>query len=121
MDGEKRPLKERVSMTVAGIELNLVTEESPDYMRELAAELDRRVTEIVVGNTRINKIDAALFCALDYLDALRKQESKIAAERERADKYQREFCLLKQENAELKLLLGGGIGENDEESADEAE
>ena len=121
---EKKQMKERVTLTISGVELNLVTEESPEYMEKLAEEIDKRVTQIVVGNTRTNKIDAALFCALDYLDAYHKQQEKINAERERADRFYREFCLLKEENAELKTLLGydnaaGKVGTSESEEASE--
>lgn len=104
---EKRSVRERVTLKVAGVELNLVTEESSEYMEKLASEIDERVSKMIISNARINKIDAALFCALDYLDAYHKLREDLAAQKERTERITREFALLKEENDELKTLLGG--------------
>ena len=36
---EKKPMKERVTLTISGVELNLVTEESAEYMEKLAEDV----------------------------------------------------------------------------------
>ena len=106
MDGDKSPAKEKLALRIAGVTLTLVADENREYMLGLAEELDRRMNELMAANIRANKIDAALFCALDALDAARRQEAKIAAEAARADRFMQELTLVKQENEELKLLLG---------------
>ena len=107
MENEKKLQKKSISLTVAGVGLNLLTDESDDYMKELAEAVTKKITDRVMGNARTNKIDAALICALEYLDDVNKQKADIAKEHERAEIFYRELCLLKQENAELKTLLGG--------------
>ena len=106
MDGDKSPAKEKLALRIAGVTLTLVADENREYMLGLAEELDRRMNELMAANIRANKIDLALFCALDALDAARRQEAKIAAEAARADRFMQELTLVKQENEELKLLLG---------------
>ena len=106
MDREKRTAKERLALRIAGVTLTLVADENREYMLGLAEELDRRMNELMRSNVRASKIDAALFCALDALDAARRQESKTADEAARADRFMQELAFVKQENEELKLLLG---------------
>ncbi len=106
MDGEKGAAREKLALRIAGVTLTLVADENRDYMLGLAEELDRRMNGILNANVRANKIDAALFCALDALDSARRQESKTAAAEARADRFMQELALVKQENEELKLLLG---------------
>ena len=117
---EKRPTREKVTLKGAGVVLNLVTDENQEYMEKLAREIDKQVTEKVISNTRISKIDAALYSALQNLDAYCKLREELNAQKERTERICREFALLKEENAELKTLLGGA-SVIDEEKSDESE
>jgi len=117
---EKRPSREKVTLKVAGCELKLVSDDNEEYLIKLAREIDRFVTGMVVANTRINKIDAALYCALEYLDKYNRQQDELNAQRERIERILGEFALLKEENEELKTLLGGP-SVNNEEKSDESE
>jgi len=117
---EKRSSRDKLTLKITGVEINLVTDEKREYMEKLAREIDRQVTEKVISNTRISKIDAALYSALQNLDAYYKLREELNAQKERTERICREFALLKEENAELKTLLGG-VSVNDEDTSDESE
>jgi len=117
---EKRSSRDKLTLKITGVEINLVTDEKREYMEKLAREIDRQVTEKVISNTRISKIDAALYSALQNLDAYYKLREELNAQKERTERICREFALLKEENAELKTLLGGA-SVNDEDTSDESE
>ena len=117
---EKRSSRDKLTLKITGVEINLVTDEKREYMEKLAREIDRQVTEKVISNTRISKIDAALYSALQNLDAYYKLREELNAQKERTERICREFALLKEENAELKTLLGG-VWVNDEDTSDESE
>ena len=117
---EKRSSRDKLTLKITGVEINLVTDEKREYMEKLAREIDRQVTEKVISNTRISKIDAALYSALQNLDAYCKLREELNAQKERTERICREFALLKEENAELKTLLGGA-SVNDEDTSDESE
>ncbi|MDD4773477.1 MAG: cell division protein ZapA [Eubacteriales bacterium] len=61
-------MKERYTVEISGIELNLLSDEQEDYVLGLAKIIDGRINAMVMSNKRCNKTEAALVCALDYLD-----------------------------------------------------
>ena len=70
-------MKKRYSVTVAGIELNLLTEESEDFLRKTADGLSSRIKEITRASFSVSKLDAAILCALDSLGEAEKSAEKI--------------------------------------------
>ncbi len=62
-------MKEKYTVSIAGAKLTIISEESEEYVLELAKIIDRRITETVIANKRCTKIDALTLCALDYLDS----------------------------------------------------
>lgn len=61
-------MKERYTVEISGMELNLLSDEQEEYVLGLAKILDGRINSMVMSNKRCNKTEAALVCALDYLD-----------------------------------------------------
>lgn len=93
-------MKQVYRVTVAGIPLNIVTDEEENYLLSLVDKLSRTVSEIVIKNRNASKTDAAILCALDGLDAKEKLQEKL-------DEIEGENERLRAENERLKGKLYG--------------
>ena len=59
-------MKQRYTITIADIPMNVVTDESPEAVEALVGIVDRHMREINSKSNRCSKTEAALLCALDY-------------------------------------------------------
>ena len=59
-------MKQRYTITIADMEINVVSDESPETVESLVGSVDRKMREILVASRRCTKAEAALLCALDY-------------------------------------------------------
>ena len=59
-------MKQRYSITIAGTEMNVITDEAPEFVDEVVGMLDRKMREINMSSRRCSKTEAAFLCALDY-------------------------------------------------------
>ena len=62
----------KVRLTIAGAPYTISTTDSEDYVQGLAAELDASIHEAMQENQNLSITRAAVFCALDYLDRMKK-------------------------------------------------
>ena len=86
-------MKQVFRVTVAGLPLNIVTDEEEEHLLSLTDKLSRVINDIVLNNKSASKIDAALLCALDgmdqthkltaELDALKEENVRLLAENEK--------------------------------------
>jgi cell division protein ZapA (FtsZ GTPase activity inhibitor) len=72
-------MNQRYTITVAGIQMNVVTEESSEAVEALVGIIDRRIREIHLKSNRCSKTEAALLCALDYCSERIKIQRKLKA------------------------------------------
>ena len=77
--GEKLIMKEKLTLVVSGIKIDIVTEDDPEYVKSLGRLLENRVSDLVIASANRQKNEALLLCALDYLD----ERNKLKAENER--------------------------------------
>jgi len=61
-------MKKRYTVEIGGMELNVLTDETEEYVHGLAKIIDSRITSMTASNKHCTKNEAAVFCALDYLD-----------------------------------------------------
>lgn len=66
----------KYTITIADIDLNIVTEESPEMVKTLVAAVDRRVRELVARNPRLTKSEAAILSAVDYCAGQMKSDAR---------------------------------------------
>ncbi|MDR0530447.1 MAG: cell division protein ZapA [Oscillospiraceae bacterium] len=114
--------KNRVRLTICGVDYVLLSERSAAYMQELGNELNGHMLQLLKENGRVSATQAAVLCALEAMDAAR--ESQAAAEnlrariqdyledaaqlKKEAELSRHEAELLHREIAELKRQLPGG-------------
>ena len=102
-------MRQKYTITVADIQMNVISEESPEAVEAYVGIVDRRMREICMMSKRCSKTEAALLCALDYcadkLKANRKiksLESKVAMTESALEEAEIEIMELKRELEELK-------------------
>ena len=104
-------MKYKHTITIADIQMNIVTEEEPEVVEAMVGILDRRIREIFLkSENRCPKIEAALLCALDYCAEKNKlQETVNRMEEERrgidVEAMMAELAALKSENESLATKL----------------
>lgn len=66
--------KNKIRLTVCGLDYCLTTEEDVAYMKNLGEELDENITSLLREHPRLSQVQAAVLCALDYADKYRQAE-----------------------------------------------
>ena len=59
-------MKQKYTITVADMELNIISDASPDEVENIVGILDRRMRDINLKSPRCTKNEAAILCALAY-------------------------------------------------------
>ena len=116
--------KKRYSLVVADMEVNVITDASPDEVDMVVGILDRKMREINLKSRCCSKNEAALLCALEFCAERLAQAEQIAQLEERNEKYAAVLAAFKEkltalesaeadlrrENELLRSLLGDGTG-----------
>ena len=58
-------MKQKYTITIADVEMNVITDESPEAVEALVGLVDRKMREITGASRQCPKSEAALLCALD--------------------------------------------------------
>ena len=102
-------MRQRYTITISDIEMNVISEESPEAVEALVGIVDRKMREVSLMSKRCSKSEAALLCALDYCsDKIKAQrkikslETKLAYTETALDELQAENEELRRELAEAK-------------------
>ena len=66
---------EKIRLLIAGEEYNIGTDDDLDYVAQLGAELDKRISGLMMSNSRISVTQAAIVTALEYADMAKKNEN----------------------------------------------
>ena len=72
-------MKQKYAITVADVQMNVVTDESPEAVEALVSLVDRKMREIMGGSSYCPKTEAALLCALDYCSERIKSQRRVKA------------------------------------------
>ena len=104
-------MKQKYTIRVADIEMNVISEESPEAVEALVGIVDRKMREIESASRRCSKSEAALLCALDYCSERIKAQRKIKALESKLQIAEATVEELEMENEELRKQLPsfGGI------------
>jgi cell division protein ZapA (FtsZ GTPase activity inhibitor) len=108
----------RVRLKIGGKQYTISTPESEDYVREIGAKVEERLSAILQKNAALSVNDALILCLLDSEDARRKSEKNADHIREQltgyledAAKARMEADELRQEAARLRRALAIVKGE----------
>lgn len=72
-------MKQKLTIMIADVQMNIVTEESPEAVENLRSIVDRRIREIYLqSGNRCPKTEAALLCALDYCAERAKMQEVVS-------------------------------------------
>ena len=69
-------MKQKYTITISDVSLNVVCEESPEAVEALVGIVDRHMREISAKSRRCSKTEAALLCALDFCADKMKMQRK---------------------------------------------
>lgn len=94
--------KKRVSLSIAGNSLSLVTDEPVEFVQMIGKMLDERMTALTKNNFRISTTDAALLCAIEALGDKLKAERKVRSLEAQSDLYEVNLRNLREELAAAK-------------------
>ncbi len=71
-------MTKKIRLVIAGNEYYINTEENESYIRDLAAELDARITAMSNKNPHLSTTMTAVLLALEYSDANHQLSNEIA-------------------------------------------
>ena len=100
-------MKQRYTITISDIEMNVITEESPEAVEALVNIVDRKVREIEGASRNCTKSEAALLCALDYCSERIKAQRKIKTLESKLMIAESTVEELEMENEKLRAQLPG--------------
>jgi cell division protein ZapA (FtsZ GTPase activity inhibitor) len=91
-------MKQKYNITVADMELNIISDASPDEVENIVGMLDRRMRDINLKSPRCTKNEAAILCALAYC-------SERMAMQEAFKKVEKDAFRFSAENEKLKKTI----------------
>ena len=91
-------MKQKYTITVADMELNIVSDAAPDEVENIVGILDRRMRDINLKSPRCTKNEAAILCALSYC-------SERIAMQEAFKKVEKDAFRFASENEKLKKTI----------------
>ena len=110
-------MNQNYTITVAGIDLNVLSDRSAESVETVVASLDRKMREIFLHSPTCSKNEAALLCALEYCASHMAEEEHLAELEENSVKYQAQIANLTSENERLKAALDKLLTEKREAEA----
>ena len=94
----------RVTVNICGEDYTLVAEESTAYMEQVAALVDKKMSEILT-DAKVGRSDAAVLAAVNLADELLKSEQTAENLRRQVKDYLDEATQAKNEASELRRQL----------------
>lgn len=91
-------MKQKYTITVADMELNIISDAAPDEVENIVGILDRRMRDINLKSPRCTKNEAAVLCALSYC-------SERMAMQEAFKKVEKDAFRFAGENEKLKKTI----------------
>ena len=94
----------RITVSICGDEYTFVAEESTAYMEQVAALVDKKMSEILT-DAKVGRSDAAVLAAVNLADELLKSEQTAENLRRQVKDYLDEATQARNEGSDLKRQL----------------
>lgn len=94
----------RITVSICGDEYTFVAEESTAYMEQVAALVDKKMSETLTG-AKVGRSDAAVLAAVNLADELLKSEQTAENLRRQVKDYLDEATQARNEASDLKRQL----------------
>ena len=98
-------MKQKYTITIGDIEMNVISEESPEAVEKVVGHVDRKIREINLKSPRCTKQESALLCALDYCTEKLALQAKLNEVESQNDKLFRALERLQRENEKMGEAL----------------
>lgn len=112
-------MKSKVRLNVCGMDYYITSEDEESYIRAIGDEVDRKMSDMMAGNTNVSTTMAAVISALSYADDAKKAQEtadglraqikdyveETSRARLEADEAKREIERLRRELQGLRLRL----------------
>ena len=113
--------KKKITVEIIGDSLTLITDESDEFVRDVAMRLNRRMSDLTRNNFRISKYDAALLCSLDAMGEKIKAEKRVRTLESQISVAQLEIAKLKEQlSAAQTAQAQPAPAEDDKKAVDES-
>ena len=80
-------MKNRVKIDINGKDYTIMTDEQPEYVTELAGEIDKNIEDMLKSNSSLTLSASAILLAFTYLDKYTKSEKSAENMREQMKSY----------------------------------
>ena len=119
-------MKKKYTLSIADMEINVITDEPQESVEYIVGILDRKMREFALKSKRCTKNEAALLCALEFCadkikmkeqieeledelestsEKLKNAGEKLEYVQQNAERNEREKARLEVENAKLRAML----------------
>lgn len=94
-------MKQKFTITLLDMPVSIVSDESEETVKTLAAKLNERVKNVLWKSRQVSKTEAALFCALEYLSDAENAKARADKAEAQLDLYSNNIVRLREENERL--------------------
>ncbi len=94
-------MKQKFTINLVDIPVSIVSDESEDSVKALAATLNEHVKGVMWKSRQASKTEAALFCALEYLSDKEKATARADKAEAQLTLYSNNVVRLREENERL--------------------
>lgn len=103
----------RVYVRICGKGLAIVSDERAEYMKEVAREVDERMSSLIRSSNRVTFDTAAVLTALNLCDELRQQKllNRMTVDKNEVEALQKKLTAAEDSIAELKKQSANEIEE----------
>lgn len=98
-------MKQKFTITLLDMPVSIVSDESEEDVKALAAKLNERVKAILFKSRQVSKTEAALFCALEYLSDVENAKSRADKAEAQLELYSSNVVRLREENDRLSKKI----------------
>ena len=94
-------MKQKYTLNIADIELNVISEAEPETVAKISGQLDRKMREIFLQSRSITRNEAALLCAMEFCFDRMSNQTELNELEALNTKYDEVLRVLKAKNDEL--------------------